>query len=163
MAKKYKNRQEFLLDVVDTLKKQYASVVKRIATEYRKQVVNNYYEGIKDFYDDYTPKKYKRTYMLALGIIEALEFYNQGFGSFVDESDIPDHYNNSKNSNYEYQVVSGAYIFNESFINGYHGPRFLNIRTTPPLQPTLQKNNEAFNTIFRDEWAKILKQFGITY
>lgn len=99
-------RLESRLNKIDKLEK---SLNNALAKRYKKDIEENIIKRvIEDFYDDYTPKLYKRKYSLR----KAYKFtVNNGV------------YTIDYNSKYMTRIhrASNEYIYNLAFISGYHG------------------------------------------
>lgn len=151
MSKKFETKEEFLSLLVNEIKREWPKTQNKIWTQFESKGRSVYSDAINGFYKDYTQKKYKRTMDLLNGVLSGIYFedINNEYTFGVDSSYVPDHHAQSKHSeDYQYQIVSGALIFDEAW-SGYHGPTFLNIKTEAPKDivnsqlPSLYKEIET--------------------
>lgn len=124
---------------ISTLKKRINEAaqngIKNAATKIKSDVENAYKEVIQDFYDDYSPTKYRRGYNLYAGAESSLVV--SGKSAEVKLSISADYLDDPY-----YDVLGSNYVFHGAFDLGFHGTSDIAVSSPSPSEAFLQWDKE---------------------
>lgn len=140
--------------LIEDMQKYGNDIAKYIATYTRDTLYNNYMEIMKDFYDDYSPKSYHRTYQMKKNSYK--KYYRNSHGNTyyggiqLTPDDIsPNNYTHVSKKTGKIYGMPNEVIFNWVTFGGFHGsPTTFAYKTSPsPYNKIITTRDEILHEV----------------